>query len=228
MKRSILVVEDEAPIREGLLDRLDREGFAAEGAETGEEALDAARDGSFDLIVLDLMLPGLSGEEFLTEIRRRDDRTPVLVLSAKAQEADRVLLLTLGADDYVVKPFSVRELVARIRAVLRRTLPVPEESVVRFGDVTLDLDGFRVVRGNEVHPITAFERGMLTLLWRRRGRVVPRQDFLKEVWGYERVPETRTVDFHMVRLRRKIEADPDAPRYLRTVRGVGYVLRTGE
>ncbi|MHC4472220.1 MAG: response regulator transcription factor, partial [Planctomycetota bacterium] len=155
MSHRILIVEDERPIREGLLDRFAREGFASRGTADGEAAVAALARESFDLVVLDLMLPGMSGEEVLTRMRERDDRTPVLVLSARGQEIDRVLLLTLGADDYVVKPFSVRELVARVRAVLRRTSPRPPGSPLVFGDVTVDLDAFRITAGERVHPITA-------------------------------------------------------------------------
>jgi two-component system response regulator RegX3 len=223
----ILVVEDERPIREGLLDRFGREGFSVTGARDGEEATAALARDAFDLVVLDLMLPGMDGEEVLQRMRDQGDRTPVLVLSARGQEIDRVLLFTLGADDYVVKPFSVRELVLRVKAILRRASPGTVDGGIAFGDVTVDLEGYRVTRGADTHPLTATERGMLVLLWRRRGRAVPREDFLKEVWGYASVPETRTVDFHVVRLRKKIEADPESPRHLVTVRGVGYRLDVG-
>jgi len=220
----ILIVEDERPIREGLADRFHREGFEAEGARDGETAVRALAAGPFDLVVLDLMLPGMSGEEVLVKMREDGDRTPVLVLSARGREPDRVLLLTLGADDYVVKPFSVRELVARVRAILRRTGAGGDAAEIRFGDVVVEPGAFRIVKGGRAMPITGTERGMLLLLWRRRGRVVARDEFLREVWGYGRIPETRTVDFHVVRLRRKIEDDPEAPRWLRTVRGAGYLL----
>jgi len=219
----VLIVEDEAPIREGLADRFGREGFAVVAVADGESAAAALAEGGFDLVLLDLMLPEMSGEEVLVGMRQAGDRTPVLVVSARGREPDRVLLLTLGADDYVVKPFSVRELVARARAILRRTSPETTDRI-EFGDVRIEPDAFRIVKGERVHPITATERGMLLLLWSRRGRAVPREDFLREVWGYGRIPETRTVDFHIVRLRRKIEDDPDRPRYLRTVRAVGYRL----
>lgn len=224
MKTRVLVVEDEAPIREGLLDRLRREGFDGRGAEDGESAVTTLTTETFDLVILDLMLPGISGEDVLIDMRRRSDLTPVLVLSARGQEVDRVLLLTLGADDYVVKPFSVRELIARIRAILRRTSGRSGTETARFADVTLDFDGFRIIKGDTVHPITATERGMLELLWSRRGRLVSRDEFLGRVWGYERMPETRTVDFHVVRLRRKIEDRPEQPKHLKTVRGRGYLL----
>lgn len=224
MSERVLVVEDERPIREGLLDRLGREGFTAEGAADGEAGLAALTRERFDMVILDLMLPGIAGEEVLTRMRERGDLTPVLILSARGQELDRVLLLTLGADDYVVKPFGVTELVARIRAILRRISPRGSREPISFGDVTVDLDAYRIIRSGEAHPITTTERGMLILLWERRGRAVSRDDFLREVWGYGRVPETRTVDFHIVRLRKKIEASPDEPRYLQTVRGAGYML----
>jgi DNA-binding response OmpR family regulator len=220
---AVLIVEDEAPIRNGLADRFGREGFAVTAVEDGESAVEALGGGGFDLVLLDLMLPEMSGEEVLLEMRERGDRTPVIVVSARGREPDRVLLLTLGADDYVVKPFSVRELVARARAILRRTSPERAE-LIRFGDVTVEPDAFRLEKSGRFFPITATEKGMLLLLWNRRGRAVPREDFLREVWGYGRIPETRTVDFHVVRLRRKIEDDPDRPRFLVTVRGVGYLL----
>jgi DNA-binding response OmpR family regulator len=219
----LLLVEDETPIREGLADRFGREGFAVTATEDGESALEALAAGRHDLVVLDLMLPGLSGEEVLVKMRERGDRTPVLVLSARGQEIDRVLLLTLGADDYVVKPFSTRELVARMRAIIRRAEGTVAESL-RIGDAVVDLPGFRILRGGEAQPITTTERGMLSLLLAHRGTPVSRDEFLRKVWGYDRIPDTRTVDFHIVRLRRKLEADPAHPRFLRTVRGAGYVL----
>jgi DNA-binding response OmpR family regulator len=165
----------------------------------------------------------MTGEELRVRMRNAGDRTPVLVVSARGREPDRVLLLTLGADDYVVKPFSVRELTARIRAILRRSTPSAEERI-EFGDVVVTPTAFRLSKAGTDHSVTETELGMLTLLFARRGRTVPREDFLREVWGYGRIPETRTVDFHIVRLRRKIEDDPERPRYLKTVRGVGYLL----
>jgi len=223
LSHRLLLVEDETPIREGLLDRFGREGFLVTAAEDGETALEALGAASHDLVVLDLMLPGIPGEEVLVRMRERGDRTPVLVLSARGQEIDRVLLLTLGADDYVVKPFSTRELVARIRAIIRRSSGTAGESF-RIGDAMVDLPGFRILCGDDAHAITTTERGMLELLMERRGRPVSREEFLRRVWGYEHIPDTRTVDFHIVRLRRKIEPDPARPRFLKTVRGAGYVL----
>ena len=224
MRNSVLVVEDEAPIREGLVDRFHREGFDARGAEDGEAGATALGERRGDLVVLDLMLPGISGEDLLVGMRERGDRTPVLVLSARGREPDRVLLLSLGADDYLAKPFSVRELVARVRAILRRTSGEPAPATARIGDAVVDLAGHTIARGGESWPITATERGMLSLLLRREGQVVGREEFLREVWGYDRIPETRTVDFHIVRLRRKIEHDPEHPVHLETVRGAGYRL----
>jgi two-component system response regulator RegX3 len=224
----ILVVEDEPPIREGLLDRLGREGYSVEGAADGETALTLAGKAPFDLVLLDLMLPGIDGEEVLRRLRSGGDDTPVIVVSARAGEADRVLLLDRGADDYVVKPFSVRELVSRIRAVLRRRPPPAPGGTVVVGGATVDLDARRVTRGREVFPLTATEGGMLALLLRRRGHPVSREEFLREVWGYDRLPDTRTVDFHVVRLRRKLEVDPADPRWLRTVRGAGWVIEAEE
>jgi two-component system phosphate regulon response regulator PhoB len=170
------------------------------------------------------MLPGIEGVEVLDRLRRHGDETPVIVVSARAGEADRVLLLDRGADDYVVKPFSVRELVSRIRAVLRRRPAAAPPGPVAVGEARVDLDARRVTRGGEVFPLTATERGMLALLLRHRGYPVSREEFLREVWGYDRLPDTRTVDFHVVRLRRKIETDPENPRWLKTVRGAGFVL----
>jgi DNA-binding response OmpR family regulator len=221
MTERILIVEDEEPIRRGIADRLRREGFEVAAVEDGESA--GEHLGGVDLVVLDLMLPGMTGEELLVRMRDGGDRTPVLVLSARGREPDRVLLLTLGADDYVVKPFSVRELIARIRAILRRTMP-DADARIEFGDVVVTPAAFHLTKAGDSHAVTGTELGMLTLLWNRRGRTVPREDFLREVWGYGRIPETRTVDFHIVRLRRKIEDDPERPRYLKTVRGVGYLL----
>jgi DNA-binding response OmpR family regulator len=224
MSASILVVEDEAPIREGLVDRFGREGFLAAGAPDVAAAEGRLADSPCDLIVLDLMLPGVPGEELLRRLRDRGDRTPVLVLSARGREPDRVLLLALGADDYVVKPFSVRELVERVRAILRRAVPARAAGTFSVGDAVVDLSRYRIHRDGRDYPITATERGMLHLLVERNEAPVSREDFLRTVWGYDRVPETRTVDFHVVRLRRKLEPDPKRPRHLMTVHGAGYRL----
>jgi len=210
----ILLVEDENPIREGLKDRLEREGFRVTDAATLAGAL-RALDGGPDLVILDRRLPDGEGLDVVRELRARGRNTPVIVLSARGMPEDRVEGLEGGADDYVTKPFHLRELVARVHAVLKRT--EPESARVSFGDCELDL-GARTLRsrGREV-PVTRMEFDLLLYLARNPGRVVSRTELLDRVWGYDRYPTTRTVDFHVLSLRKKVD-----PRHIVTVHGVGY------
>ena len=219
----ILVVEDDPAILRGLADNLGFEQHEVVTASDGETAYRLIHDRRPDLVVLDLMLPNMSGYELCRKIRSEGVSTPVLMLTARGEESDRVLGLDLGADDYITKPFSVRELLARIRAVLRRgqlTASVPQE--LRFDDVVVDFKGFEARKNGVPVDMTRKEFGLLQLLVARAGQVVTRDALLDEVWGYESAPTTRTVDNHVASLRAKLESDPAKPRHLLTVFGVGY------
>ncbi len=219
----ILVVEDEANIALGLQDDLTLEGYEVAVARDGEEAVRAARAEAFDLIVLDLMLPRKDGLTVCRELRRGGLKTPIIMLTARTQEAEKVLGLELGADDYVTKPFSPIELRARIKAVLRRTVDaaaVPQ--VYRFGDAELDFGRCEFRRAGRTIEITAIEVKLLAAFVRSRGLVLTRDRLLDAGWGAGTHVTDRVVDNHIVALRRKIEADPAEPRYLTSVRGIGY------
>ena len=228
MKTRILVVEDEPSLGMAIRDELEFEGFEASVVEDGKAGLDRILAESPDLVVLDLMLPGKSGFEICREVRDRGMATPVIMLTARAQEVDRIRGLELGADDYMVKPFSLAELVARIRAVLRRTQGTgrtegaPE--ILEVGELRLDVrkqEAFN--RGRRVE-LTHKEFQLLELLLRHPGEVISRDEFLSRVWGEEVYVTPRNVDTHMASLRRKIEDDADHPRYILSVRGAGYKL----
>ena len=230
MARTILVVDDERTLRETLADSLEMEGFAVIQAAEGREAVEAFRRHRPDLILLDLMLPELSGTE-VCRIIRAESGVPILMLTAKSAEVDKVVGLELGADDYVTKPFSFRELLARIRALLRRSEAqqgVVEQETVELGQVKVDMAGRRLLRGGEVLPIKPKAFDLLLFLIRNAGHVFTRDQLLERVWGYDYAGETRTVDVHVHWLRAQIEADPANPVLLETVRGVGYVLRRPE
>ncbi|GGP10862.1 response regulator transcription factor [Nonomuraea glycinis] len=220
----VLVVEDEESFSDALSYMLRKEGFEVSIAATGPDALDAFDRSGADLVLLDLMLPGLSGTEVCRSLRQRS-KVPVIMLTAKDSEIDKVVGLELGADDYVTKPFSSRELVARIRAVLRRQGDVVEEletAVLAVGPVRMDVDRHVVaVRGEQVQlPLKEFE--LLEVLLRNAGRVLTRGQLIDRVWGADYVGDTKTLDVHVKRLRAKIEADPSNPRCILTVRGLGY------
>jgi two-component system response regulator RegX3 len=217
----ILVVEDEPSFVEALTLALGREGFEVEDATDGREGLDAFREGRPDLVLLDLMLPGLPGLDVLRAIRRESD-VPVIVVSAKDAEADIVAALELGADDYVTKPYSVRELVARIRATTRRSgTPAMPGETITLGSATLDLGALRLRLAGAEHDLPKKEFEVLRLLMEQPGRVVTREDFTDQVWGYTWMGNTRSLDQHVRRLRRRLEEDATAP-VIETVRGVGY------
>lgn len=228
MARTILVVDDEPNLREAVAENLEAEGFSVVVAGDGREALTRFRETRPDLIVLDLMLPELSGVE-VCRIIRAESPVPILMLTAKNSEVDKVVGLELGADDYVTKPFSARELVARIHALLRRADRgiAAEESpaVVELGTVQVDLAGHRVLRDGETVPLKPKAFELLAFLVRHPGQVFTRDQLLERIWGYDYAGETRTVDVHMHWLRAAIEADASTPVLLHTVRGVGYVLR---
>lgn len=218
----ILIVEDELDLRRGLELNLKAEGYAVLAAATGDEALEVALRERPDVIVLDVMLPGMSGFDVCRELRRRRVEEPIIMLTARADETDRVVGLEIGADDYVTKPFSIRELLARIRVRLRRRAEPGDQAIVRFGDVEVDFDRHEATRGGVRVELTPKELDILQLLVRHRGRTITRDRLLEEVWGYEYSPTTRTVDNHMLRLRQKLEPDPEDPRFILTVYGEGY------
>jgi len=217
----ILVVEDEPGIAMALEDDFRSEGYEVEVIADGEAASRRAREQSFDVIVLDLMLPHKDGYEVCRELRRAGLRTPVIMLTAKTQEAEKVLGLELGADDYVTKPYSPRELRARVKAVLRRANGERPE-VYGFGDVEVDFTRCEVRRSGQLVDVTPQEFKLLAVLVRHRGRALTRQQLLDEAWGQDTFVTDRVVDNQITNLRKKIEPAPSQPRYLASVRGVGY------
>jgi len=217
----VLIVEDDPDIGFGIRQDLLRHGYDAEIVTDGAEASRRGRESIWDLILLDVMLPQKDGFEVCAELRRHGIRTPVILLTARAQEADKVLGLDLGADDYVTKPFSPRELRSRIKAVLRRTSE-GSEGVFRFGDCEVDYDRAEVRRDGRPLEVTAIEFRLLTTMLRRRGRVFTREQLLELAWGTNTNVTDRVVDTHVLNIRKKIEPDPAEPRYLVSVRGIGY------
>jgi DNA-binding response OmpR family regulator len=221
----ILVVEDEEAMIAGLEYALGKSGYEVEVARDGAAATTALKQASYDLVLLDVMLPRKSGFDVLAGLRRDGRQTPVILLTAKNQELDKVRGFDLGADDYVTKPFSLAELEARIRARLRVATPLDEgPNELELGPAKIDLRAMKVELDGRMEDLSVREVDMLRLLWRERGRPVSRERFLEVVWGHERFPTTRTVDQHMVKLRQKVERDPAEPRYLVTAFGVGYRL----
>ena len=217
----ILVVEDEPPLALGLEDDLKLEGYEVEVVRDGETASRRAREQSFDLIILDVMLPRKDGFEVCRELRRAGLRTPVILLTAKTQESDKVLGLELGADDYVTKPFSPRELRARVKAVLRRAAgEMPE--IYGFGDVEVDFTRCELRRAGDAVEMTPIEFKLLAAFIRHRGHTLSRDKLLDEVWGRETFVTDRVVDTHITNLRKKMEPKPSKPRFLVSVRGMGY------
>jgi DNA-binding response OmpR family regulator len=219
---TILLVEDDPSILRGLQMNLGLEGFRLVAAHDGDEGLRFARSHKPDLIVLDLMLPKLSGLDVIRALRADDPDTPILVLSAKDQEGDKVLALSLGADDYVTKPFGLAELIARIRAALRRKRRRQVGGTPSFGDVTLDLEGRRVLVGGVEVETTAREFDLLRFFHAHPGVAFSREQLMQQVWGPDHFGTARTVDNFVARLRSKVEDDPDEPKHIETVRGVGY------
>ena len=219
----ILVIEDDVAIFRGLKDNLVAESYEVLTAEDGEEGYRLAREEDPELIILDLMLPTLSGYEICRKLRDEGNSVLILMLTARGEEADRVLGLDMGADDYVTKPFSVRELKARVRALLRRSEAqgAPPDTL-SFGDVVVDFPQYEARKGGNPVEMTPKEFGVLRYLAARAGEVVSRYELLEKVWGYGKFPSTRTVDNHLAALRAKLENDPADPRYLQTVHRVGY------
>jgi two-component system, OmpR family, response regulator RegX3 len=220
----ILVVEDEESFSDALGYMLRREGFEVAMAATGPDGIEEFDRAGADLVLLDLMLPGLSGLEVCRQLRQRSE-VPVIMLTAKDAEVDKVVGLEIGADDYVTKPFSARELVARIRAVLRRRGTEPEDvasSVLESGPVRMDVDRHVVSVNSDIVPMPLKEFELLEFLLRNAGRVLTRGQLIDRIWGSDYVGDTKTLDVHVKRLRAKIEPSPSAPRHLLTVRGLGY------
>jgi DNA-binding response OmpR family regulator len=226
MARTILVVDDEPTLRETLVDALEGEGFRVVAAADGREALTTFRAERPDLVLLDLMLPELSGIE-VCRIIRAESGVPIVMLTAKDSELDKVVGLELGADDYVTKPFSLRELTARVRALFRRSEQAAEAlpAAVDLGRVQVDLAGHRLLRDGKPVPVKPKAFELLAFLLRHPGQVFTRDQLLEHVWGYDYAGETRTVDVHVHWLRSQVEDDPGHPRYIHTVRGTGYVFR---
>lgn len=221
----ILIIDDEEHIVELIKYNLESAGYVAEVMYNGRDGLARAKEMKPSLVILDLMLPLMDGLDVCRNIRRDEElrNTPIIMLTAKSEEIDKILGLELGADDYMTKPFSVRELMARIRALLRRITPLEEESsAFTFADVTIDYQKHMVTKGTEKVELTLKEYELLETLIRNRGKVLKRDVLLDKIWGYEYVGETRTVDVHIRHLRQKLEDDDKNPLFIETVRGIGY------
>ena len=219
----ILIVEDEESILMALEDDLTLEGYTVTGETDGVRGLERAQTGGYDLCILDIMLPGMDGLEVCKKLRGTGDTTPILMLTAKSQEVDKVLGLELGADDYVTKPFSRRELLARVKALLRRAEPAePRLTHFRFADVDVDFKGYEVKKGGRPVELTAKEFALLRLLIHHKDEVLRRDVILNEVWGDDSDVFPRTVDTHIVHLRKKLEDDAANPKFIVNIRAVGY------
>ncbi len=237
MNARILVAEDDPAIRTGLTDTLESEGYGVLAVPDGKSALAAWRQGGWDLLVLDIMMPEVSGYDVCREVRKKDPKVGVIMLTAKGEEVDKVVGLRLGADDYVTKPFGVHELLARIQAVLRRrraaTLPDADPEALpdtfAFGPATVHRRQFEVedARGDR-HPLTAREMALLEMLARHPDEVLTRERLLNEVWGVSYYGTTRTLDQHIAQLRKKVEPDPRTPATILTVHGIGYRYQPGD
>jgi DNA-binding response OmpR family regulator len=226
IERSILLVEDDPALALGLSDTLRFEGYRVVHTSKGEEAIELARSEDINCVILDLMLPDMNGYQVCETIRANDPILPILMLTARGQEADKIRGLEAGADDYVTKPFSIGELVARIRALFRRAGRTvrPSSAEIQIGDLNIETVAQTLTRGNEKTHLSFYEVELLKFLWERRGEPVSRDEILEKIWGLEAGPNNRTVDNFIVKLRRKIEPKPDRPEHILTVYGVGYKL----
>jgi len=224
MSKKILIIEDEENLVKGLKLNLADEGYEVDWAPDGVEGLRKALQETPDLIILDIMLPEMDGLEVCREIRQKNIGIPILMLTAKGEEIDKVVGLEIGADDYITKPFSVRELLARIKAHLRRAERNEKEvpKVYSFGDVEIDFAHFKARRKGKELDLTSIEMEILKYLIAHRGEVVTRDNLLDKIWGYDSYPTTRTIDNHILKLRKKIEEDPAHPQYILSVYGGGY------
>lgn len=228
---TILVIEDEQAIAEGLVDLCEFKGYHAHHVADGISGLREALTGSYGLVILDLMLPGMDGFTVCNRIREKDRELPIVILSAKTSEQDIIEGLRLGADDYIPKPFSVGQLFARVEAVLRRSRKAPpDQDHAMIGNLRIDFRTFSGLRNETTIEFTRKETEILHYLWQHRDQAVTRNELLSEVWGYENAEsvDTRTVDIHITKLRKKVEDDPTHPRLLLTLRGEGYQLRSSE
>ena len=218
----ILVVEDDRAVQKALRRLFEGEKFSVEICSDGKSAVEAFRRAAPSVVILDLRLPAMSGRDVCREIKQQAPSLPIIVLSAASDVSDKVLLLEIGADDYVTKPFSPRELLARVRAALRRTARAGNTEVTAFDGITVDFSKMEVVRDGVLVALTAQEFKTLKFMVRNPERVITRDELLNEVWGYQNYPSTRTVDNHILKLRQKLERDPANPVHFRTVHGVGY------
>jgi DNA-binding response OmpR family regulator len=224
MKENILIIEDEVDLIKGLKINLVDEGYEVDYALNGNIGLEKALTEKPDLILLDIMLPGMNGLEICKELRRNKMDIPILMLTAKGEEIDKVIGLEIGADDYISKPFSIREHLARVKAHLRRENRGSDKvpGVVQLESMNIDFGHYKVIRKNDEIDLTSLEVDVLRYLIGQDGKVVSRDDLLDKIWGYEKYPTTRTIDNHILKLRKKIEIDPNHPRHILTVYGGGY------
>jgi len=221
-KVRILIVEDEPAMVQGLRDNFEYEGYEVISALDGSAGLEKALNANPDLVVLDVMMPKMSGLDVCKHLKVKKPNLPIIMLTARGQEIDKVVGLELGADDYVTKPFSIRELMARVKAVLRRVNPQPDVDVYKFSDVEVNVKANEVLRGGRAVELSAKEFALLAYFVAHPGETLSRDRLLDAVWGYENYPNTRTVDAHIVHLRQKLETNPEEPRFILTVHGSGY------
>lgn len=224
MSYKILIVEDEPNMRLGLKDNLEFEGYSVDQAENGTTGLERIIANKYDLILMDVMMPGMSGLDVCKKAREKGVQSPIVLLTAKSEEMDKVLGLELGADDYVTKPFSLRELLARIKAILRRGTLKHESPNVSIGKLTVNFESYTAQDQAGAVRMSHKEYAILHYLFQRKNEIVTRYDLLQQVWGYDETPTTRTVDNFIVRLRQKVETDANEPRIILTVHGTGYKL----
>ena len=223
--KKILIVDDEPAMRLGLKDNLEFEGYQVELAEDGEEGLSKIENGIFDLIVLDIMMPKISGFDVCKKMRADGNLTPIILLSAKGEELDKVLGLEFGADDYITKPFSVRELLARIKAILRRNNALQQSTeTVRIGKLTFDFQSFSVFENQEPITMSYKEFEIIHFLWNHKNDTVSRNQLLDKIWGEHLYTTSRTIDNFIMKLRNKIETDPNKPQLIISIHGIGYKL----
>jgi DNA-binding response OmpR family regulator len=224
----VLIVEDEPNMRTGLKDNLEFEGYEVNLAEDGETGLKNILEGNYDLVLLDVMLPRMSGFDVCKTVRKKGYNIPIILLTAKGEEIDKVLGLELGADDYITKPFGLRELLARIKAVLRRTedknSAATKDSFIKIGKIDVNFSTYNALEEGLAVQMTHKEFEILSHLWKNKNSTISREDLLNNVWGYDESPTTRTVDNFILKLRQKIEKDPNHPKTILTVHGIGYKL----
>ena len=221
----ILIVEDEPNMRMGIKDNLEFEGYQVDVADNGTDGLDKIRTNKYNLVLLDVMLPQMSGFDVCKTVRQEGNKVPIILLTAKGEEIDKILGLELGADDYVTKPFSLRELLARIKAVLRRGEGINvDHSEVKIGKLKVDFSGYKASENKKPVQLSHKEFELLHYLWSKKNSTVSRDELLSNIWGYDENPTTRTVDNFILKIRQKIENDPNHPQIILTVHGLGYKL----